>query len=134
MEKVVFLYRDHEKIEKELYKVKNSFHNPSLIELMDSFFNLQRLWNDHELKEKEFLRDMNLDGELETLFLDHPSVSGHIRVVWKAILSGDHIKIKVSLDTDGRMLVEKLEKHIETEKRLFNELVRKRLISISNIQ
>jgi predicted metal-binding protein len=47
----------------------------------------------------------------------HKELKGHWIVISKAIKSKNDQSMKATLDTDGKMLVEKLTKHIEEEEK-----------------
>ena len=48
------------------------------------------------------------------------NIKGHKKVLKEAITKGDEREIKVALDTDGRMLLDKLKEHLDHEERVIN--------------
>ena len=101
--------------------------NYSVILNITSIFD--KVWKNHEIKEEKFFRNFNLSGlhfPTEKMLLDeHRELRGHWKIVADSVVRRNMSKIRICLDTDGRMLIDKLRKHIVIENKFFDELVRR---------
>jgi hypothetical protein len=125
MEFLNTLKKEHEKIAKEIGKFEEMIDGRFMYtKLFNTFVNLQELWNDHEIKEARIFSNVyTINIPLpEKMPFEHKILKGHKKVISDAIVSGNENEIKVALDTDGRMLIDKLKEHIQEEERLLNKL------------
>jgi hypothetical protein len=53
---------------------------------------------------------------------EHRQLKGHWKVVQDFLKTSDDNKIRVALDTDGRMLIDKLREHMNAEDNFFDTL------------
>ena len=86
---------------------------------------LGNLWDKHEEKEERFfknLQQLKINFPFERMVIEHREIRGHWRVIQKAIDSKDNNKLRIALDTDGRMFIEKLTKHMVYEEMHFDEI------------
>jgi HD superfamily phosphohydrolase len=83
-----------------------------------------KMWNSHELREERiFAEKTKKDGSFpeETMLIEqHRELRGHWLVLQNALGSDDKEKIRVALDTDGRMLIDKFRNHISFEEEFFD--------------
>ena len=89
---------------------------------------LIEFWNSHEGKEEKFLREMEdkyQNLKFDTILFQHKELSGHKTVIMNAINSGNEFEIKVALDTDGRIILDKIRKHMKEENELFDKIENK---------
>jgi len=85
---------------------------------------LHNLWNSHEQKEEKLfavLAKQNVHVPVERMVFEHRQLRGHKKVIEEAIKAASESEVKVSLETDGRMMIGKLRKHIKDE----NEVIYK---------
>mgnify|MGYP001583585885 CR=1 FL=1 len=120
------LLEEHRQIERELDELEHAMNEDedlNISHISHIFNQLHNLWNSHEEKEEEFFKQLSDNGAnlpFSRFLFEHQELKGHKKVVHDAINSGSHLKIKVALDTDGRMLINKLRRHIEDEEELIS--------------
>ena len=120
--------KEHEQIEREIVELEtimedDQINYPNLIHV---FRKLHNFWNSHESREEVFFEDIfekNSKFPVDKIAFEHKELNGYARAIHDAIKSGDEAEIKVSLDTDGKMLLDKLKKHMEFEEILFDKLI-----------
>lgn len=98
---------------------EDSIDIPWLTTELERFRNL---WNVHELKEEQAFRAFNKEKNqipIEKFVTEHRELRGHLKVIDESIASKDHEKIKIALDTDGKMLIDKFKKHMDAEEMFF---------------
>ena len=77
------------------------------------------MWNKHEREEHE--RFDSTPFHIEAMLLERDrQLRGHWRVLKRAVRLRDPLEMKVSLDTDGRMLYDKVRNHIQIEEELLH--------------
>jgi len=93
-------------------------------ELKARFHELGVLWNVHEAKEDHIFNHMSKRDfpEEKSLIEQHRELRGHWKVLNDALDEGKDSEIRVSIDTDGKMLAEKFISHIDREERYFSKL------------
>ena len=122
------LRKEHIKIGIEIDELEaiissDEINYPNLIHV---FKNLVPVWNSHEDKEEKLFSKLQksypeLDFSIvDRMLFDHKELKGHRKVVSDAISSGSEFEIKVALDTDGRMMIDKIRRHIKDENELFD--------------
>lgn len=112
------LKKDHILINRHIKDIERLRKNNkiNLNNLKTKFRDLCYLWNTHEEKEETLSNIKNKKTlELEKFPLEHRELKGHKKVIDNALKSRDQIKIKVALDTDGRMFIDKLKDHMGKE-------------------
>lgn len=127
MNSIYKIKKEHEEIEIELAELETIMDAEELnfANLTHSFNKLRNLWNNHETKEDSFfekIKEKGIEFPVEKLMLDHKELRGHKKVISEAIKQGDENKIFVSLDTDGRMLINKMREHMQKENQLFDSI------------
>jgi len=122
-----FIKKEHEIIERELIELEENMDlddiNPANIK--HTLNKLNSLWNSHEKKEEKIFKDIknkNPDFNAGKMVFEHKELRGIKRAILEALNSGSDIEIKASLDTDIRMLIEKLRKHMKLEETILNNL------------
>ena len=88
---------------------------PNLIHV---FKKLIPLWDSHEKKEEEIfnmLEKNNLKIPIKQLLFDHKELKKHRKEMLKAINSGSEFKLRKALEKSGKIIIQKLKKHIEEE-------------------
>jgi hypothetical protein len=122
------LRKEHEKIDNFLSEIdsfldRERIDPPVVANVLHDFGNI---WNSHELREERiFAETTKREGNFpeETMLIEqHKELRGHWQVLQEAISSEDENKIKIALDTDGRMLIDKFRKHIQFEEEYFDSL------------
>jgi hypothetical protein len=134
MDSAIFLKGEHLEIKGILLQIE-SFMDDGKIDyslLIERLYRLNELWDAHEIREEKFFGEIKKEvGEFpaETMFLeDHKQLRGHWKVVQAFLKTGDEDKIKVALDTDGRMLIDKLRSHIKAEDEFFDSLTNRLMV------
>lgn len=83
--------------------------------------NIDTLWNTHEKEEEEFFKGINKWGvkfsNEKMLIEDHKQLRGHWKVIQDSLKNEDKQNIFITLDTDGKMLIEKFRDHINQEEK-----------------
>lgn len=84
-----------------------------------------KIWDEHEKREEEFFdlcEDMGKQFPNEIMFIgEHRQLKGHWNVIKEALNSKDESEVRVSLDTDGRMLINKIREHVNQEDKMFDK-------------
>ena len=115
--------KDHKVIKKYLSRIiKTAKKNKiDITSVKQDFKDLCFLWNTHEDKEDTFIpKNIEKNSQkIEKMPLDHKELQGHDKVIRQALKSRDINKIKVALDTDGKMLFDKMINHIKYEENIF---------------
>jgi hypothetical protein len=82
-------------------------------------------WNSHEDKEERFLKEIGdkyPELKFDTILFQHKELSGHKKIIMNAINAGNDFEIKVALDTDGRIIMDKIRRHMKEEDELFDKM------------
>lgn len=127
MDSLESIKKEHEQIEVELKELEAVIEDDELnySNLIHQLKKINSLWNSHESKEEKFInmhKDKYPELTFDKLILEHKEISGHNKVISNAINSGSEFEIKVSLDTDGKILMNKLRNHIKDEEKLFEKI------------
>lgn len=131
MNNLIFLKGEHFEIKGILLEIESFMDNEKIdyFLLIESFYRLNKIWNKHEEREELFFAEIKKEiGEFpaEIMFLeDHRQLKGHWKIVRDFLKTADENKIKVVLDTDGRMLINKLREHMRAEDNFFDDLIDK---------
>lgn len=134
MEIIAILKKEHEEIRDILLAIESMIGNaPTSKELNILLDKFHERWDAHEKKEENSLKlfkRSNLQLQFKKAVLgEHRELRGHWRVIKNALKSDEKI-IDVALDTDGRMLIEKLRKHMEFEENFFDKVMASENIEI----
>ena len=118
------LKKEHEEIENRLKEFENLFRQKLNYEqLLEVYNKLVKIWYYHEKKEDEIFKSKIKKEERENLKLEHKSIKGHSEIIKKALDTEDRHHIKVVIDTDGRLLVNRLRNHMNKENKIYNSLI-----------
>ncbi|PIN90007.1 hypothetical protein COU57_04815 [Candidatus Pacearchaeota archaeon CG10_big_fil_rev_8_21_14_0_10_32_14] len=90
-----------------------------LDKLSRTLSNIDTLWNAHEEKEEKFLKKIsdwgvNLPNE-KMIIEEHREIRGHWKILQKSLKSKNKQEVLVTLDTDGKMVIEKFRSHMARE-------------------
>lgn len=92
---------------------------------------LDKVWTEHEIKEEKFFKEFYSKGHsfptTKMLLDEHRELRGHWKIVLNSVYSNDNEKLRVALDTDGRMLIDKLRRHIDLENKFLNFISEKNI-------
>lgn len=128
MDSLLFLKGEHLEIKGILLEIESFMDNKEIDYslLVRRFYKLNEIWDAHEVREENFFAEIKEKiGEFpaETMFLEeHRQLKGHWKVVQDFLKTSDDNKIRVALDTDGRMLIDKLREHMNAEDNFFDTL------------
>lgn len=117
------LLKEHEQINQELIELEVIMNSEEInySNLIHVFKKLHDFWNFHEDREELFFTNIKKKGakiNFEKTLIEHRELKGHWTVIRNAINSGDENEVKISLDTDGKMLIDKLRRHMNEEEEL----------------
>ena len=56
---------------------------------------------------------------------EHRELKGHWLVLEECLNSGDELKMRIAIETDGMMLIDKLKKHMDEEDKFFEKVEKK---------
>ena len=90
--------------------------------------NIKSIWDPHEEKEEKFFTKLSKSGigieilNEKMLIEEHRQLRGHWEVLNKSLKTKDKNKIWTTLDTDGKMIIEKFRKHMEKEENSFRRI------------
>lgn len=119
---------DHKKIKKMLKELEawaKKEIDLSLYEIKTKIKEIGIFWNEHEKREEELFKDLiknNIKIPFEKMNTAHKQITGHWKVILSALNSKKIDKLKLALDTDGRMFVRKIKEHMKYEEPIFKDL------------
>jgi len=94
--------------------------------LFRTLCNIEILWDNHKEDEEYFFKKFKREGfniPFEAMFIEqHRQLKGHWKVLNKSLLHGDKNEIFTTLDTDGKMFVEKLKRHMDEEEKALKKV------------
>lgn len=114
------LLDEHEKIEQLLTELEvinetKPLNYPNLIHTCRELFSL---WNLHEENEEKIFQDLEKKGfkiPIKKIVFDHGELKKYKEALINAINSSSEIKIKETIEKDGKEMTEKLRKHMSFE-------------------
>lgn len=127
MNPVSVLGSEHDALEMELSELKfiisvseegEEINYPNLVH---TFWKTCGLWQTHEKMEEDIFRVMEKEGfviPIETIFLEHKKLRGHIKRINDAINSGNDAKVRNALIDNMKSFVEVLRKHVCDEEEI----------------
>lgn len=99
--------------------------NIDLEKLSRTLKNLDILWNTHEKEEEEFFKRLSSYKDKfsseKMLIEEHKELKGHWKVLQISLKKEDKKEIFITLDTDGRMLIQKFKDHMAKEENIIKE-------------
>ena len=121
--------QEHIQIREILTKLENNINDFSRDKynlLINEFENLTKFWDSHEGKEDELFRFIRKNYHLHTgeimIIEQHKQLRGHWKILNESIKSNNPEQVRISFDTDGRMLIDKFRKHMKYEEDFFRGL------------
>jgi hypothetical protein len=131
IDSIKIIKKEHEQIKSILYQMEQLI-NEDVIDV-NAFSNLltefEELWNAHELREENlFIASKETGGvfpEETALIEQHREFRGHWKVLTDAAASRNADEIRIAIDTDGKMLIDKFIKHIGIEEDYFDVIAEK---------
>jgi len=124
-----YIKEDHKKIRYFLYTINSLIENNDKImfgKIVILFNNLDKFWTEHEKREEKLFDLFRKNGTpfpTETMLLDqHREIRGHWKVLQLSLKTKDDEKLRVAFDTDGKMLIGKLLRHLDIEDGFFNKV------------
>ncbi len=123
--------KDHDIIRAIFLEIEDLAKQDEKIDIMKLEIKLARLseiWDKHETAEEEFfykLSQKKQDIPIEKFLVEHKQLKGHFKAIKEVISSKENNRIKVALETDGKMLMEKIKKHMELEEIFFYQIASK---------
>jgi len=114
------LKREHEMIAQELTELEVSFSSESINyqNLVHTFRRVIAIWDEHEKKEEDFFKDLSKKAygiPYHQVLFEHGILGRQKNLLIRAMNSGSHNKIKESMDTVGKKMIDSLRKHMEME-------------------
>lgn len=123
------LRKEHEQIERELIEMETiidsvDINYPNLVHV---YKKLHNLWNSHETKEEKIfpiLRHEKIVIPTKKMLFEHEQIRPHGVAIIEAINSGDDSKTKVALEKHGRIIINKIRAHINSEDEILFRITR----------
>ena len=120
MNPIDILTDEHEQIKRELIELEtiadsDIINYPNLIHVVKK---LCTIWNEHEEKEERLfpiLEKERIKIPVEKMLCEHKELRKHKEEIQKAINSGSEIQMKNTLEISGKIIINKLKKHIDDE-------------------
>jgi len=122
MELIKELKKEHAVLSKKIQALREMFGfslDRERIKL--SLGDFEKFWNSHEEKEENFFNERKDLDFAKMIIEEHLDLRGHWEVIQKYLDKRD-VALKVALETDGKMILDKFEKHIKKEEEYFNSL------------
>jgi hemerythrin-like domain-containing protein len=120
MNPIELLKQEHIELEqelKELEEIMNSeeINYPNLVHVMKKLY---YFWNSHEDKEEKLfpiLKKEKLEEPFKKMSFEHKQLKPHKEKIYNTINSGNNEEIKKVLEKHGKIIIEKMRKHINDE-------------------
>lgn len=135
MEEIEEIEREHDELRLRILEFISLKKEPH-ISIPDALSKLQRIaefWNEHEAKEEVLFKKFKLNHikfPIGKMDLAHKQLKGHWQAMHETIKTKDFDKIQIALETDGKMFVDKLIKHIDIEEGLFNAIPESQFVHV----
>jgi len=88
---------------------------------------LGKFWDEHEIMEEKLIKSLARKQKLKVsgkMLLDqHKQIRGHWKLINGSIKSKDKQLLLITLDTDGKMLIQKFRSHFLKEEEFFNKSI-----------
>jgi DUF438 domain-containing protein len=116
--------KEHVILKKKIKLLRKNFNNyqnrKNLSDLLNDF---EAFWSQHEEKEERFFNwFLDHGGEFpfhKTMIREHEQLKGHWKVLMDFLKNKEDQKLKIALETDGNMILDKFIKHIQKEDNYF---------------
>ena len=120
MNSIEKLKQEHEDIERELIELESIMTGEEInySNLIHVIKNLFEIWDRHEEKEEQIfpiLKHERIVIPVKTMLSEHKELKPHIEAIKKAINSGNESEVKNMLNQHGKIIIQKLRKHINDE-------------------
>ena len=120
MNAIKMLEEEHRNIERELLELEAIMEAEEInySNLNHVFERLHNLWNSHEEKEAkifQILKNEEIKMPVDKMMFEHSELSMHRKAMMAAIKSGSEINMKKALNSNGKIIIEKLRRHMEDE-------------------
>jgi len=120
MNSIEKLKQEHEEIERELTELElimqdETINYSNLIHVLKT---LCDRWDKHEQEEERIfpiLKHEKIVIPVKSMLFDHKNLKPHRQAIQKSLLSGSEFEIKNALNNHGKIIIEKLRKHINDE-------------------
>ena len=125
------LKKEHAKMRKIFRQINRMLSDGTAnMFIVNKFSRLGNLWNKHEQKEEKFFENLGVSKKNEQPFYkmyidEHRELKGHWLVLEECLNSGDELKMRIAIETDGMMLIDKLKKHMDEEDKFFEKVEKK---------
>src|SRR3989344_6847360 len=130
MEMITIIKKEHEEIKRLLIELKSFIDgNFNFQEFTQVFKEFIRFWSNHEKKEEEFFSKIGNFDLASKMNFEHKANRGYKKVISMALETHYEPYIKVTLDIDGKMMINRLTEHMRKEEELLNKLEHKMIIS-----
>lgn len=123
MASVQAIMKEHREIKEifdKLEKIIPLESQINVVEVKAILSKFEKIWNVHESDEEKVFSQMKKEGKIDfknekAIVDEHKQLRGHWKVLTNAISSANPMNVWVSLDTDGRMIMEKFREHMAYE-------------------
>lgn len=127
MNSIEKLKQEHEEIERDLIELETIMQDEIINypNLLHTINNLIECWDKHEEKEERIfpiLKHEQIIIPVKEMLFDHKKLGIHKEAIKKAINSGNELEVKNALNSHGKIIIEKLRKHINDEDEILYRL------------
>lgn len=132
IESISLIKKEHDELRSiltQIEKIIGSENEEETMKVAHLLTAFKDLWDKHEIREEDFFDELadlgkhNPENADERFVSEHRQLRGHWKILFDAVNSYDPAELKVSLDTDGRMLIEKFRNHMASEEIFFDKLL-----------
>ncbi len=131
---VEVIEKEHGVIRRRLDDIEKAFSESDRENILMLLLDFESYWNSHEEKEEKFLDwfEENSGEEFpfgKTLVNEHRRLRGHWKVLKDFLLNKRGPQLAAALNTDGKMVLDKIREHIRKEDAFFartklNQIIR----------
>lgn len=132
IDSISIIKEEHEGLNRiltEVDQIINSDNEQMFMTAGKKLKGFKKAWDKHEIMEEKFFDTLTEIGKYtpekaeESFVSEHKELRGHWKILSDAVNTDDPEEVRVALDTDGRMLIEKFRKHMAAEEKFFNTLI-----------
>ncbi|PIN89688.1 hypothetical protein COU57_05600 [Candidatus Pacearchaeota archaeon CG10_big_fil_rev_8_21_14_0_10_32_14] len=123
MEMIFSIKKEHETIKEYLdrlrYFIDEKFDFQEFSKTFKEFVNF---WNAHEQKEERFFMTLDNLEFITKMNFEHKAIKGYKKIISMALETHYEPYIKVTLEIDGKMMINRIQDHIRKEEELLSKL------------
>lgn len=126
--------KEHKIIKIKLDEIEKAFSHEDNKRILQILSNFESYWNMHEEREEKLIDWFEKKSGKKfpygkTIINEHRQLRGHWKVLKEFLKHKKGPELQAALDTDGRMILNKIRKHIRDEDEFFDKNFRKQQLS-----